>query len=229
MTSFLGNVTLFVVAADRGPEAWKEGAGGGSAMSLTETKYCLCCGEEVPYNTILREGRNEQTCQYCGFVLGIEKEEVKKSDDTGPADCILLAEDTPLTRDIIKAMLLQRKLAKSVQAFGDGQQLVSEFTKCLTGHAPVALIILDLQMPVMDGVTTARIIRGLEEKFKITRVPLLFFSAHKCDESLKKQMLLYSPAVYLNKGSDTDPEVLLDRIDHLMTYILHKGTPPSTV
>lgn len=197
-------------------------------MSPTETKYCLCCGETVPYNTISREGQNQETCQYCGFVLDIKREEATKRDEASPADCILLAEDSPLTRDIIKAMLLQKKLAKSVQAFNDGQQLVSEFTKRLTGHAPVALIILDLQMPVMDGITAARIIRGLEEKFKMTRVPILFFSAHKCDDSLKKQMALYSPAVYLNKGSDTDPEILLERIDQLMAYILHKGTQPST-
>jgi len=204
-------------------------------MSPTKTKYCLCCGEEVPYNTIVREERNEETCQYCGFILGVEKKEDREQPsasggsggETGSADCILLAEDSPLTREIIKAMLLQRKLTKSVQAFSDGQQLVTGFTKRLTGRAPVNLIILDLQMPIMDGITAARIIRGLEEKYKITRVPLLFFSADKCDDSLKKQMALYSPAIYLNKGSDTDPEILLDRIDQLMAYILQKGATSS--
>jgi CheY-like chemotaxis protein len=87
----------------------------------------------------------------------------------------------------------------------------------------VALIILDLQMPVMDGITTARIIRNLEGNFKTTQIPILFFSARKCDESLKKQMSLYSPAVYLNKGSDTDPKILLERVDQLMSYILRKN------
>jgi CheY-like chemotaxis protein len=197
-------------------------------MSPTETKYCLCCGEEVPFNVIVREEHSQETCQYCGFVLGVKKEAVKK-DQAAPADCILLAEDTPLTRDILKAMLFQRKLAKAVQAFGDGQQLVSEFTKRLTAKAPVDMIILDLQMPVMDGIATARVIRNLEEKFKITRIPILFFSARKCDDSLKKQMALYNPAVYLNKGSDTDPEILLERIDHLMSYILSKGPSPPAV
>jgi CheY-like chemotaxis protein len=196
-------------------------------MPSVEAKYCLCCGEDVPYNTIFRGGQNQETCQYCGFVLDIKKEAIKKKVETLTADCILLAEDSPLTRDIIKAMLLQKKVAKSVLAFNDGQQLVSEFTSRLTGHAPTSLVILDLQMPVMDGITTARIIRNLEEKFKITRIPILFFSAHKCDEPLKKQMALYSPAVYLNKGSDTDSDVLLERVDQLMSYILQKNAPPS--
>jgi CheY-like chemotaxis protein len=195
-------------------------------MPSVEAKYCLCCGEDVPYNTIFREGRNEETCQYCGFVLDVKKESVKK-DQNAPADYILLAEDVPMTRDILKTMLLQRKLAKSVQAFSDGQQLISEFTKRITGNSPVGMIILDLQMPVMDGITTARIIRNLEEKFKKTRIPILFFSAHKCDDSLKKQMTLYSPAIYLNKGSDTDPDILLERVDQLMSYILSQGVPPS--
>lgn len=195
-------------------------------MPSLEAKYCLCCGEDVPYNTIFREGRNEETCQYCGFVLDIQKETATK-EQAAPVDCILLAEDAPMTRDILKAMLLQRKLTKSVQAFSDGQQLISEFTKRLTGNSPVGMIILDLQMPVMDGITTARIVRNLEEKFKKTRSMILFFSAHKCDDSLKRQMTLYNPAIYLNKGSDTDPDVLLERVDQLMSYILSQGVPPS--
>jgi CheY-like chemotaxis protein len=196
-------------------------------MPSVETKYCLCCGEDVPYNTISRQGQDQETCQYCGFVLNIKKEEIKKKKETVTVDCVLLADDSPLTRDIIKAMLLQKKVAESVLAFNDGQQLVSEFTKRLTGQAPVTMIILDLQMPVMDGITTARIVRNLEEKFKNPRIPILFFSARKCDEPLKKQMALFSPAVYLNKGSDTDPEILLERVDQLMSYILRKGASSS--
>ena len=68
---------------------------------------------------------------------------------------------------------------------------------------------------------------NLEEKFKTARIPILFFSARKCDEPLKKQMALFSPAVYLNKGSDTDPEILLERVDQLMSYILRKSASPS--
>ena len=196
-------------------------------MPSVETKYCLCCGEDVPYNTISRQGQDQETCQYCGFVLNIKKEEIKKKNETVTVDCVLLADDSPLTRDIIKAMLLQKKVAESVLAFNDGQQLVSEFTKRLTGQAPVTMIILDLQMPVMDGITTARIVRNMEEKFKNPRIPILFFSARKCDEPLKKQMALFSPAVYLNKGSDTDPEILLERVDQLMSYILRKGASSS--
>jgi len=197
-------------------------------MPSVEAKYCLCCGEDVPYHTIFRDGRNEETCQFCGFVLDIQKETATK-DQATPADCILLAEDAPMTRDILKAMLIQRKLAKSVQAFNDGQQLISEFSKRLTGNSSTGMIILDLQMPVMDGITTARIIRNLEEKFKKTRIPILFFSAHKCDDALKRQMTLYNPAVYLNKGSDSDPDILLERVDQLMSYILNQGVLPSVV
>src|SRR5882757_539198 len=131
-------------------------------MPSVETKYCLCCGEDVPYNTISRQGQDQETCQFCGFVLNIKKEEIKKKNETVTVDCVLLADDSPLTRDIIKAMLLQKKVAESVLAFNDGQQLVSEFTKRLTGQAPVTMIILDLQMPVMDGITTARIVRNME-------------------------------------------------------------------
>src|SRR5450759_3433034 len=38
-------------------------------MSMEELKYCLCCGEEVPVNVVVRSGWRELTCVYCGFTL----------------------------------------------------------------------------------------------------------------------------------------------------------------
>ena len=38
---------------------------------MPDTRFCVCCGEEVPYNRIARDGTTELTCQYCGFVLDV--------------------------------------------------------------------------------------------------------------------------------------------------------------
>lgn len=182
-----------------------------------ENKYCLCCGERVPVNTITRHGKLEKTCVYCGFVL-----DVAMADEGSTADCIVTADDAELTRDLLKGMLLNKKLAQSVVTTVNGQEFIAAFTKRLAASEPVNLVILDLEMPVMDGITAARVMRAVEAKYGPAKVPILFFSARKCDEALKRQLSLFSPASYVNKGSDSDSEKLVERIDQLVGYLLNK-------
>lgn len=182
-----------------------------------ETKYCLCCGERVPVNKITREGKLEQTCVYCGFVLDVAMEE-----ENTMAECIVTADDAELTRDLLKGMLLKMKLAQAVVSTQNGQEFIASFTKRLAENKPVDLVILDLEMPVMDGITAARVMRVVESKYRTAKVPILFFSARKCDETLKQQLSLFSPASYVNKGTDSDPAKLVERIDQLVGYLLSK-------
>jgi CheY-like chemotaxis protein len=180
-----------------------------------DTRYCLCCGEPVSVNKVQRDGKLETTCVYCGFVLDVAMEEGGYA-----AVCIITADDSELTRDLLKEAMLKKKLARSVISARNGQEFITFFTKRLTEKQAVDLVILDLEMPVMDGVTAARMMRAIEGKYKTAKVPILFFSAHKCDENLKRQMALFSPASYVNKGSDSNPTKLVERIDQLIGYYL---------
>jgi len=184
-----------------------------------ENKYCLCCGEEVPVNRIARQGKVELTCVYCGFVLNVAMDEEK-----AVAECVLTADDVELTRNLLKGMLLNKKLAQSVVTTNNGREFIEAFSKRLAAGEPVNLAILDLEMPEMDGIGAARVMRALESKHGTARVPILFFSARKCDEALKQQLVLFSPARYVNKGNDTDTADLVERIDQLVGYLL---SPPE--
>jgi CheY-like chemotaxis protein len=127
-------------------------------------------------------------------------------------------------------MLLKRKLCRTVLAAANGQEFVAGFTKRLAEGRDTDLVILDLEMPLMDGITAARVLRSLEGKHSVGKVPILFFSGRKCDDSLKQQMALLAPASYVNKGNESDPEKLVERIDQLVTYLLGKrqtAAPPS--
>ena len=188
-----------------------------------QTKYCICCDEEVPYNKIAREGKVELTCIYCGFVLDVTVEE-----EFPMVECIITADDAQLTRELLKGMLLKRKLTKTVISVENGQEFVSAFTKRLAENQSIDLVILDLEMPMMDGITAARVMRSVEEKYQSVRIPILFFSAQKCDETLKRQLDLFIPASYVNTGSDTDPVHLVERVDQLVTYLLHQRKPART-
>ncbi|MBS1114873.1 MAG: hypothetical protein H6Q94_602, partial [Nitrospirae bacterium] len=63
-------------------------------------------------------------------------------------------------------------------------------------------------MPVMDGLTAARMMRSLEAQNSSRAVPIIFFSAEKTDDNLKKQMETLGHANYMNKGTEPDPDAL---------------------
>lgn len=178
-------------------------------------KYCMCCGEEVPTNIIVRDGRQEETCTYCGFTLDVVHE--TRAEVTA---CILTAEDSKFIRDLIKDALLRKELTKEVLAFENGSELVAAFSRRVSASQPVDMFILDLNMPVMDGIATARTIRALEGQHRLHKMPILFFSSARATDDLKKQLSLFTPAVYMNKGSDSAPARLAERVDQLINYIV---------
>jgi len=183
---------------------------------MGDTRYCLCCDEEVSYNVLERNENRELTCIYCGFTLDVQQTPGAASTRSG---CILIAEDSKFTRKIMEDLIKDKELASDVMGFDDGLGLVTAYSGLLSEGREVDLAIIDLNMPVMDGFTAARAIRALEVQHKAEKVPIVFFSAVKADENLKKQMATLDPAGYVNKGSDPDPEKLVDRVEYLMGYL----------
>ena len=117
-------------------------------------------------------------------------------------------------------MVSKAKLASEVIAVTNGLELITEFTKLRNNKAKLIFAIIDLSMPVMDGLTAASVIRSYEEKEEdAVKIPIVFFSAVKADEELRRQMELLAPAHYLNKGSDPDPRGLVDRIHELLKFV----------
>ena len=191
---------------------------------MTEEMYCMTCGENVPVNTISRDGNMERACVHCGFVIEVAKGVAKPNAISKPntrraLELVLTADDSEFTRTLLKDLLVQRQLATTVVSVDNGQALVGEFTKRLVeGHAP-SLVILNLEMPVLDGVSTARILRSVEAKFRDAKTPILFFSARQCDDELRRQFDLLAPASYVSKGADGDPAQLIDHIEQMVTHL----------
>ncbi|MEC4684699.1 MAG: response regulator [Nitrospirota bacterium] len=166
---------------------------------------------------MVRNERRELTCAFCGFTLGTDNlwEGRRRSSGT----YALIAEDSKFTRTLLKELILKKALASEVVAVSNGLELVSEYSKLLSADIQVRFAIIDLNMPVMDGLTAARTLRTLEEKKKKKKVPILFFSGIKADEGLKRQMELLAPANYVNKGADPDTKVLVRRVEGLLNFI----------
>jgi len=186
---------------------------------MTDIKYCLCCDEDVPYNYVERNQRKELTCSYCGFTLDVQKLwEVEKPSE-GHA---LVAEDSKYIRDIILNVLKTSGFSQNPMAFNNGLELISAYSRLISERTLVDIVIIDLNMPVMDGMTAARTIRSMETQHNISAAPIVFFSAVKADDFLKQQMELLSPASYMYKGSEDHPDKLSERVEQLVSYLIKR-------
>jgi CheY-like chemotaxis protein len=173
----------------------------------------------VPYNFVERHERRELTCAYCGFTLDVQ--ELWEPSDVSEGH-VLIAEDSKYVRDVIADVLKTKNFSSNVMAFENGLELITAFSKLVSEKGAVVMAIIDLNMPVMDGITAARTIRAIEAQHKVSATPIVFFSASKADDALKAHLELLSPASYMNKGSDPDPDKLAERVEQLVGYLMEK-------
>jgi signal transduction histidine kinase/ActR/RegA family two-component response regulator len=94
---------------------------------------------------------------------------------------ILLVEDNDLNREIAVYMLTSAGAA--VTEAPDGRQAVDLFSASPEGGFDC--ILMDIMMPVMDGLTAARTIRGLQRKDAAT-VPIIAMTANAYNEDIRK-------------------------------------------
>jgi len=97
---------------------------------------------------------------------------------------ILLAEDNAINQQIA-VLLMRERLNLEVDAVDDGQKAVEK----LAGSRPgdYAAVILDVRMPVMDGLQAARAIRALDRPDAGT-IPILALSANTFAEDVRQSL-----------------------------------------
>lgn len=83
---------------------------------------------------------------------------------------VLLAEDNPVNRKIAVAML--ERIGCSVDVVGDGEAAVNQIRT-----ASYDLVLMDCQMPVLDGFDATRAIREQERETGAGRIPIIALTA----------------------------------------------------
>ncbi len=84
---------------------------------------------------------------------------------------VLVVDDHKPTRAMIRAIIESEKSDKfEVVEAGDGQECLTRFD----GEGPFDLVVLDVDMPVMDGYAACRALRERDRK-----VPILFVTASR--------------------------------------------------
>jgi len=188
----------------------------------SETHYCPSCGERVFTYSAEVADRDEIRCGYCGLLL--EMTESVRPVATG---CVVVVDDDEFFRTLLADLLAQEGLAAEVLSCDSGASFLTQLTQRLRQEKPVQLAILDIVMSPLDGVASALALRALERGFdRGAAIPILFFSAVRATEALRKHMARCAPAYYLNKGSDATSERLAERMRHLFRQVFTGGGEP---
>jgi len=104
---------------------------------------------------------------------------------------ILLVEDNPINQEIIKGLLENSNLKLDIA--NNGKEGIEFFEK-----KSYALILMDIQMPIMDGYKASKIIRQ-----KSKEIPIIALSANAMKEDMEKSKA-HGMNTHLNKPIDVE-------------------------
>jgi CheY-like chemotaxis protein len=117
----------------------------------------------------------------------------------------LVADDSPVVRDIIAQALRAHGL--QVLVAGDGEEALAVFG----AHARVDLVVTDIDMPRLDGLSLVRALRSREAS---RHVPVVAISM-RGDEPARQAAMAAGVSAYIDKG-DFDQALLWQTIQPLV-------------
>ena len=130
--------------------------GRGSSFSFTAC-FGRSHGPVQPRRAADRETVTAQHCQ-------------GSQEGGGQALSVLVAEDNVINQKVLKSLL--RSAGYRVQLANDGREAVAAWR-----HYTFDLILMDVQMPLMDGLEATRLIRE-QERSSGNRIPIIALTAH---------------------------------------------------
>jgi DNA-binding NarL/FixJ family response regulator len=117
---------------------------------------------------------------------------MKKPDPNNPIK-VAIADDHALFRAGVKTALSAKKDVELIAEADNGMQLLN-----LLKHIEPDVILLDIQMPIMDGITTLPEIRKVNPNVKV-----IILSMHN-DHSMISKLMEIGANSYLTKNSDSE-------------------------
>lgn len=187
--------------------------------------YCPSCGEKVEYFVMLSEGDEIKHCSVCGLILhdGAEAEAGGEEEEVAlkTLQHVVAAEDSTALLKTVSRMLTDKKITKSIDACKNGEEFVTTVVDRVKNNNAISLAILDVNMPILNGINAAVIFRAIEKGYSKKRpTPILFFTSYKCDDTFKKVLKYCKPAKYINKGTGSSPEEFAERLYQVIHQLL---------
>jgi len=182
--------------------------------------FCPSCGEDVEYFVMVSEGEEIAHCANCGLILQTGEEQ-KKEQRIRALQYVIAAEDSPLLLKSISKMMQEKGIARQVEPCKNGEEFITKVTERIKNNQPISLAILDVAMPILNGINAAVIFRAIEKGFGKRRLtPILFFTSYRCDDTFRKVLKYTAPAKYINKGTGSSPEQFAQRLYQVIYQLL---------
>lgn len=122
--------------------------------------------------------------------------------------CLLVAEDNKINAEILSELLQLQDVRTVVKT--DGVQVLQEFRSAAPGTYDA--ILMDIQMPEMNGYEAARAIRSLEQE-KNQHIPIVAMTANAFAEDIKEAM---SAGMDAHVAKPIDMKLLINTLDKLI-------------
>ncbi|PWU02772.1 MAG: DNA-binding response regulator [Bacteroidetes bacterium] len=116
-----------------------------------------------------------------------------KNQEAGEAIRVIIADDHILFRAGVKTALSMKRDIRMVGEADNGMQLLN-----LLKHVQPDVILLDIQMPIMDGITTLPEIKKLYPEVRV-----IMLTMHN-DHSMISKLMELGANAYLTKNSDSE-------------------------
>lgn len=155
-----------------------------------------------------------------------EPEAVAKAHEVGFLDTVIVADDSPTIRAHIEDIFRDRGFARDVICFENGREMLQGYVQIKNAGGNIGLVVLDLEMPVMNGIVAASTLRQIEKQRGYEPATILFFSSRKRDQRLDAGLQKLKPAMYINKG-DMDQSALRGRLARIVDLLRNELESPG--
>jgi len=155
-------------------------AGSGLGLSISSTLTTIM-GGTLSVESELGKGSQFTFCLPLKTIIVYHKKESHTARTINPVDlsgkCILVVDDSDVNQEVVNAFLGPTGI--NLIAVTDGQQALGRFQQ-----GGIDIVLMDLHMGVMDGITATRLIRAFETKNSIEHCPIILHTADTGEEVL---------------------------------------------
>lgn len=95
---------------------------------------------------------------------------------------ILLVEDNPMDLDLTLRAFKRKNLVQSIDVARDGEEALAYMTRWAAGDSVPAVILLDINLPKINGL---EVLQQLKAHEQFRRIPVVMLTSSKEDRDLK--------------------------------------------